>query len=49
MTQCYQGEVNDLYETGRALVDIGAVLAYDMTFECVFAKLSYLIGKRYNP
>lgn len=45
MTQCYQGEVNDVYETGRYLVEKGAVLAYDMTMECIFAKLSYLIGK----
>ena len=40
--------MNDLYETGRALVDIGAVLAYDMTTECVIAKLSYLFGKQYS-
>lgn len=50
MTQCAEGGVNDLYETGRALVDLGAVLAYDMTLECIFAKLSYLLGKQYsNP
>lgn len=48
MTQCYQGEVNDIYECGRILVDKGAVLAYDMTLECIFAKLSYLIGKKYS-
>jgi len=48
MTQCYQGEVNDVYETGRELVSKGAVLAYDMTMECLFAKLSYLMGKGYS-
>ena len=48
MTQCSEGGVNDLYETGRALVEIGAVLAYDMTFECILAKLSYLLGKNYS-
>ena len=48
MTQCQEGGVNDLYETGRALVEIGAVLAYDMTFECILAKLSYLLGKNYS-
>ena len=48
MTQCHQGEVNDIYETGRLLVDIGAVLAYDMTIECIFAKVSYLLGKKYS-
>lgn len=48
MSQCKDGGVNDLYETGRALVDIGAVLAFDMTVECVISKLSYLIGKGYS-
>ena len=47
MTQCAEGGVNDLYETGRYLVDLGAVLAFDMTFECITAKLSYLLGKKY--
>lgn len=45
MTQCYQGEVSDVYETGRMLKDMGAVLAFDMTIECCYAKLSYLLGK----
>ena len=40
--------MNDLYETGRALVEIGAVLAYDMTLECVLSKLAYLLGKGYS-
>lgn len=48
MSQCKYGGVNDLYETGRALVEIGAVLAFDMTIECVISKLSYLIGKGYS-
>ena len=48
MTQCREGGVNDLYETGRALVELGAVLAYDMTLECVLAKLAYLLGKGYS-
>jgi hypothetical protein len=48
MTQCFQGEVNDIYACGRELVEKGAVLAYDMTLECIFAKLSYLIGKKYS-
>jgi len=47
-TQCTQGGVNDLYETGRILVQHGAVLAHDMTLECIIAKLSYLIGKKYS-
>lgn len=48
MTQCREGGVNDLYETGRAMIDIGAVLAFDMTLECVLAKLAYLVGKDYS-
>jgi lysophospholipase len=48
MTQCHEGGVNDLYETGRALVNLGAVLGNDMTTECCLAKLSYLFGKKYS-
>ena len=48
MTQCHRGEVNDIYETGRTLVEMGAVLGYDMTYECIIAKLSYLLGKGYS-
>lgn len=48
MSQCHQGEVNDVYETGRILINMGAVLAFDMTIECVFAKLAYLMGKGYS-
>lgn len=48
MTQCKEGGVNDLYETGKALVDMGAVLAFDMTTESVLSKLSYLMGKQYS-
>jgi len=44
-TQCHRGAVNDLYETGRVLTKIGCVLAMDMTVECIFAKLAYLLGK----
>jgi hypothetical protein len=37
-----------LYEAGRVLTDMGAVLGQDMTVECVYAKLSYLLGKGYS-
>lgn len=47
-TQCYNGGVNDMYETGRKLVNLGAVLAHDMTLECIIAKTAYLIGKGYS-
>ena len=44
-TQCYHGTVSDVYATGRFLTEMGCILAEDMTLECLFAKLSYLIGK----
>lgn len=48
LTQCHRGTVNDLYEAGRALTELGAVLGQDMTLECCYAKLSYLLGKGYS-
>lgn len=48
LTQCHRGTVNDLYEAGRALTDLGAVLGQDMTLECCYAKLSYLLGKGFS-
>jgi len=47
-TQCYKGTVDDLYETGRRLTQIGCILAMDMTIECIYAKLSYLFGKGFS-
>ena len=44
-TQCYHGTVSDVYATGRYLTEMGCILAHDMTIECIFAKLGYLIGK----
>ena len=44
-TQCFHGTVSDIYATGRFLTEMGCILAQDMTLECLFAKLSYLIGK----
>lgn len=44
-TQCHKGSVDDKYETGRALTNIGCILAKDMTIECLYAKLAYLFGK----
>lgn len=44
-TQCHKGCVDDLYETGRVLTNMGCILCMDMTIECIYAKLSYLFGK----
>ena len=48
-SQCFHGTVSDVYATGRFLTDMGCMLAQDMTLECLFAKLSYLIGKVSHP
>ena len=45
MTQCARGTVSDIYETGKVLISMGAILASDMTRETVLAKVSYLLGK----
>ena len=47
-TQCHHGSVSDVYATGRYMVNLGCILAQDMTTECLFAKLSYLLGKGYS-
>ncbi|MFI3294449.1 MAG: type I asparaginase [Rikenellaceae bacterium] len=49
VTQCAVGSVNmDLYDTGRAMRDIGIVGGYDITLEAAVTKLMYLLGKGYN-
>jgi hypothetical protein len=37
--------VDDVYETGRLLTEMGCILGIDMTVECLIAKLAYLYGK----
>lgn len=39
ITQCYKGCVSDIYEAGRALSNLGAILGNDMTSECALVKL----------
>lgn len=47
-TQCHKGTVDDLYETGKRLTEMGCILALDMTVECLYAKIAYLFGKGYS-
>ncbi|XP_053685119.1 L-asparaginase [Sabethes cyaneus] len=44
-TQCNEGSVSELYETGRLLQDIGIIPGYDMTPEAALAKLAYVLSK----
>lgn len=46
VTQCLAGEVNmDLYSTGKALKEAGAISGYDITTEAALAKLFLLMGE----
>ena len=45
VTQCTHGSVSGLYETGKALLDIGIVPGSDITPEAALAKLSYVLSK----
>ncbi|XP_055589321.1 L-asparaginase isoform X2 [Uranotaenia lowii] len=44
-TQCNEGAVCDLYETGRQLQEIGVIPGFDMTPEAALAKLAYVLSK----
>lgn len=44
-SQVIKGVVIDCYDILKDLTRRGAILALDMTFECVLTKLSYLLGK----
>lgn len=49
VTQCAIGSVNmGIYETGRALEDIGVVSGHDITIEAAVTKLMHLLGNLPN-
>ncbi len=45
VTQCLRGTVNEAYQAGRALAEIGVLPGADLTPEAALAKLCWLLGK----